>query len=242
TEILGLVRHRADAIANRIGDPSVRGTAEVGDYLMLQALNRTDPVLAHLAAQGAQIHPERVYTAFLSLAGELATFASDTKRATAFPDYRHDDPAATFQSVVSELRQQLSTVLDRSAVPIPLEERRHGVRVANIADRSLLDAPAFVLAIRADMAEEAIRRGVPPQIKIGSVDRIAELVNVALPGINVKPLPVVPRQLPYRRGTVYFELETGDKMWDQVAESATLAVHIAADLPGLEIELWAIRS
>ena len=40
TELLGIVRHRAQAISERIGDPTIRGTAEVGDYFLLQILNR----------------------------------------------------------------------------------------------------------------------------------------------------------------------------------------------------------
>ncbi|MGO8077916.1 type VI secretion system baseplate subunit TssK, partial [Rhizobium leguminosarum] len=50
TELLGIVRHRAEAIAERIGDPTIRGTAEVGDYLLLQMLNRADPMLKHISA------------------------------------------------------------------------------------------------------------------------------------------------------------------------------------------------
>ncbi|MEM7526995.1 MAG: type VI secretion system baseplate subunit TssK [Pseudomonadota bacterium] len=241
TELVGLVRHRADAVARRIADPSMRGAAELGDYLMLQALNRAGPLLTHLQAQAAQVHPEALYRTLVSLAGELATFAAANRSAAEFPAYKHEDLQASFEPVVADLRQSLSTVLDRSALPIPLEERRYGVKVATLADPALRDKADFVLAVRADMAGEELRRRLPNQIKIGPVERISELVNVALPGVDVRAMPVAPRQLPYAAGTVYFELETDGAMWGQVRKSATLAIHLAETFPGIEMELWGIR-
>lgn len=241
TELLGIVRHRAAAIAERIGDPSIRGTAEVGDYLLLQVLNRADPLLKHLSANATRLHPIDFYERCIALAGELATFTADSKRATDFPPYRHDDLKATFGAVFDDLRTSLSAVLEQTAVPIDLVERRHGVRVGTIHDRSLLKDAGFVLAVRAEMATEDIRRKLPSQIKVGPVERIAELVNVALPGIPVRPLPVLPRQLPYRAGTVYFELDTNTSLWKQLDQSGAIAMHLAGDYPGIEIELWALR-
>jgi type VI secretion system protein ImpJ len=242
TEILGLARHRAEAIARRAGDPSLRGSAEIGDYLVLQALNRSAPVLAHLNAQAGQIHPETAYRILVALAGELATFTAANRLPAELPDYTHIDPAATFVPVMNELRRSLSAVLDQSAILIPLEERRHGVRVGMLADAGLKADAALVLAVRSDMPQESLRRLLPNQIKIGPVERIAELVNVALPGVVVRPMPVAPRQLPFQSGTVYFELGTDGDIWRGVVASGTVAIHLAAEFPGLEMELWGVRS
>lgn len=241
TELLGIVRHRAEAIAERIGDPTIRGTAEVGDYLLLQILNRADPVLRHICANTTRFHPFAFYEFCIQLAGELATFTAASKRATDFPPYRHDDLKGTFENVFDDLRTSLSAVLEQAAVAVELAERRHGVRVGVINDRTLLKNAGFVLAVRAEMATEDIRRNLPAQIKIGPVERIAELVNVALPGIPAKPLPVLPRQLPYRSGTVYFELDTKNPLWKQLDTSGVIALHLAGEYPGIEMELWALR-
>ncbi|HLP70544.1 MAG TPA: type VI secretion system baseplate subunit TssK [Rhizobium sp.] len=241
TEVLGIVRHRAEAIAERIGDPSIRGTAEVGDYLLLQILNRADPMLKHISANATRTHPITFYEMCIQLAGELATFTTERKRATDFPPYRHDDLKATFAAVFDDLRASLSAVLEQAAVPIELAERRHGVRVGAINDRTLLQDAGFVLAVRAEIPAEDLRRKLPAQIKVGPVERIADLVNVALPGIPVRPLPVLPRQLPYRAGTIYFELDTKNPLWKQLDTSGAIAVHLAGDFPGLEMELWALR-
>ncbi|MFS4437493.1 type VI secretion system baseplate subunit TssK [Paracoccaceae bacterium GXU_MW_L88] len=241
TELLGLVRHRAAAIARRAGDPSVRGSAEVGDYFMLQLLNRTAPVLAHFNAQASQMHPETVWRELASLAGEFATFTAANRLPADLPDYDHYAPATCFDPVVEEIRRSLSAVLDQSAVAIPLEERRHGVRVGMISDAEFKSGAGLVLAVRADMPAEQLRRQLPGQIKIGSVARIAELVNVALPGLVVRPMPVAPRQLPFHSGTVYFELETSGDIWREMVSSGTIALHLSGEFPGLEMELWGIR-
>ncbi|MEF2070042.1 type VI secretion system baseplate subunit TssK [Consotaella aegiceratis] len=240
-ELLGIVRHRAEAIADRIGDPTIRGTAEVGDFFLLQILNRADPMLAHIAANATRLHPLAFYEFCIGLAGELATFTTEDKRAAEFPPYRHDDLKTTFAAVFDDLRTSLSAVLEQTAVAIDLVERRHGVRVGTIPDRSLLASAGFVLVVGADMPGEEIRRKLPAQIKVGPVERIVELVNVALPGIPVRPLPVLPRQLPYRSGRVYFELDTGSPLWRQLDTSAAIALHLAGDFPNLEMELWALR-
>ena len=240
-ELQGLITHRAEAIASRMADPTVRGTAEIADFLLLQSLNRAEPGLRHMVADAASLHPERMYAACIALAGELATFTAASKRATVFPAYRHSDLQASFAPVIADLRSSLSAVLEQTAVAIPLVERRHGVRVGTIADRSLITGSSFVLAVRADVPAELLRRSFPNQVKIGPVEQIAQLVNVALPGIPVRPMPVAPRQLPYRAGSIYFELDRSGPFWKQLDTSGAIALHLAGEFPQLELELWAIK-
>jgi type VI secretion system protein ImpJ len=178
----------------------------------------------------------------LELAGEISTFTGRDKRPVAFPPYRHDDLQHCFQAVMIELRQALSAVLEQSAVPIPLEERRYGIRVASIHDRTLLDQAAFILAVRADVSAEAVRRHFPSQIKIGPVEQIRNLVNAALPGITIRPLPVAPRQLPYHPGVIYFEMDRNSRHWTDLKSSGGMAVHVSGEFPNLQLECWAIKA
>jgi type VI secretion system protein ImpJ len=92
------------------------------------------------------------------------------------------------------------------------------------------------------MPGEALRARFPTQVKIGPAERIRDLVNLQLPGVPVRPLPVAPRQIPSHAGFTYFELETrGNEMWRQLENHGGLAMHIAGDFPGIELEFWAIR-
>jgi type VI secretion system protein ImpJ len=240
TELQGLLHHRGEALAGRVTEASRGGTAEVADFMLLQLVNRYEPVIAHCAT-GGSLHPDTFYRLAVEIAGELATFTSQTKRCTEFAPYRHEDLQATFAPVMADLRRSLSMVLEQNAVPIALEERKYGIRVAAIPDRALLKTASFVLAVSANLSTEEIRQRFPAQIKIGPVERIRELVNVQLPGIGVTPLPVAPRQLPYRTGCVYFELDRSSEFWAPLESSGGVAMHLSGEFPGIELEFWAIK-
>jgi type VI secretion system protein ImpJ len=240
-ELQALLQHRAETLAARLSGPNAKGAAEIADFLLLQTVNRYDPLLRHYFATAPMLHPERLYRLCAEIAGELATFTTESKRAAVFPDYRHDDLQASFRPLFNDLRASLSAVLEQSAVAIPLQDRRHGIKVGVIADRALLFGADFVLAVSADIPVEHLRRIFPNQVKIGPVEQIAQLVNVALPGIAVRPLPVAPRQLPYRSRQVYFELDRSSPHFKQLQKSGGLAVHLAGDFAQIEMELWAIK-
>jgi type VI secretion system protein ImpJ len=239
-ELQGLLHHRAEALAGRITDAGRGGVSEVADFLLLQLVNRYEPLIAHLTAINT-LHPEDFYALALSLAGELATFTQQRKRPPAFPPYRHEDLQTTFAPVMAELRRSLSMVLEQNAVRIPLEDRKYGIRVGPIVDRTLLKNSSFVLAVHAQIPTEELRRRFPPQVKIGPVEKIRDLVNLQLPGIQTRPLAVAPRQLPYMAGYVYFELDRNGEFWKELDNSGGFAIHVGGDFPGLKMEFWAIR-
>jgi len=241
SQVEGLLHHRAEALAGRVSETATRGAAELTDFLLLQLCNRYEPLLTHLSAIISQLHPETFYSVAVSLAGELATFTESRKRPVVFPPYRHDDLHATFRPVMAALRQALSAVLEQTAVAIALQERKFGIRVGPILDRSLTTDATWVLAVKAQIPGETLRRNFPNQVKIGPVENIRELINVALPGIAVRALPVAPRQLPYYAGTTYFELDRSGPYWAALSRSGGIAIHVTGDVPGLEIECWAIR-
>lgn len=244
-ELKGLLHHRGEALAARVADPSTKGVAEIADFLLLQAVNRYEPLLEHLESSAGELHPETLWSKALEIAGELSTFTTRQKRPAKFPEYRHDDLQRTFQPLIHDLRQSLSAVLEQNAVPIPLQERQYGIRVGIVQDRNLLANAAFVLAVKADMPPDRLHRLFPNQVKIGPVEQIAQLVNVALPGIALRPLPVAPRQLPYHPGSVYFDLDRSGQFWAQLKKpggSGGIAIFVPADaFPGLAMELWAIK-
>jgi type VI secretion system protein ImpJ len=235
----GLVAQRAQALAGRMGQLS-HGISELADFLMLQLLNRAEPLLRQ-HADAPSVHPMTLFTDCLQLAGELATFADASRRPKTFPLYRHDDLRGCFTPVFDELRLMLSKTLNQNAVQIELVDRKHGVRTAVVKDLELVRGAVFVLAVNAQMPHEQLRHLFVAQTKAGPVDRIRDLVNLQLPGIGLQTLPVAPRQLPFHAGFFYFELERHGDLWRQFEKSGNLALHIAGDFPGLEIELWAIR-
>ena len=241
TELLGLLHQRGEALAGRVSATGRGASAEIADFLMLQVINRYEPLIAHLADSGL-VHPEDFYRICIMAAGEFATFTSSSKRRPILAGYRHERLRESFEPLMAALRASLSAVLEQSAVPIPLEAKKFGIHVAAVADRSLFTSAVFILACRADIPAEELRRAFPHQLKIGPVEKIRDLVNLQLPGVPVHAVPVAPRQIPYHAGFVYFELDQSHELWQQLKSSGGVAVHVGGEFPGLSMEFWAIRS
>lgn len=240
TEITGLLNHRGDELAARMVEPGRAGVAEIVDFLLLQVVNRYQPWFAHLQTLRG-LHPESFYAAATQLAGELATFTSPRKRCPELPGYRHDALRESFEPLMRELRRSLSVVLEQNAILLPLKEHKYGIRVAAVADRSLYKSAMLVLAVNAQMPVERLQKRFPDQVTIGPVEKISKLVNSHLPGIDLRSLPVAPRQIPYHAGFSYFELDRGGTLWEELSQSAGCALHVSGDFPELQLELWAIR-
>ncbi|WP_409273823.1 type VI secretion system baseplate subunit TssK [Pseudomonas sp. KCJK9111] len=239
-ELLGLLHQRGEALAGRVVASANGGASEIADFMLLQLVNRAQPLIEHLN-QLSPLHPERLYSELVALAGEFATFTHDGRRPLSFPVYQHDDLAATFAPVMSALREALSTLIDSKAVAIPIVEKAYGIHVGMLADRSLLDSASFILVVRADVPSETLRSRFGQQSKIGSVEHIRDLVNLQLPGIGLLPLPVAPRQIPFHAGSTYFELDRGSEHWKQLQHSGGFAFYVAGEFPGLSLAFWAIR-
>jgi type VI secretion system protein ImpJ len=240
-EVEGLLSHRLAALAGRLADSGpAKGVAEISDFLLLMTVNRWLPVFRHLLSI-ENVHPVDIFEHCVALAGELSTFMTPEKHPPEFPLYRHDDLTNVFAPVIRALRQYLSSVLEQTAVAIPLEPRKYGVSVGIIADRKLVTGATFVLATKADVPSESVRRHFSGQTKVGPVEEIRQLVNSALPGIALRPLPVAPRQIPYHSGAVYFELDRASPYWGKMTTSGGIAFHVSGEFPGLQMELWAIR-
>ena len=240
-ELLGLLHQRGEALAARVSVGDRGGAAEIADFLLLQVVNRWQPLIAHWAS-APLLHPQDLYAALLALAGELSTFTTPGKRPPAWPAYRHDALQPSFEPVIASLRSSLSAVLEQTALPIPVQARKFGVWVAMVPDAALFDSAAFVLAAKADVPAEELRRQLPLQAKIGPVEKIRDLVNLQLPGIAAMPMPVAPRQIPYHAGYLYFEFDKQSPLWRTLKGSGGIAFHFGSEFAGLDLQLWAIRS
>lgn len=240
-ELQGLLHTRGEALASRVAGASQgAGVAEVADFMLLQTINRYEPLLQHLAVD-ASLHPESLFGLCLQLMGDLSTFYRKEKRPPVIPDYQHDDLRQCFIPLIGELRKLLSMVLEQNAIQIPLNKHSAAVYYSGRPDVKLLESAIYILAANAQVSSEMLRSHFPPQVKIGPVEEITQLVQSALPGIAIHALPVAPRQLPYHAGYSYFELDKQSPYWKKMMESGGFALHIGGNFPGLELEFWAIK-
>lgn len=239
-ELVGLLHNRAERLVGRLGSGGQGGVADISDFLLLQLVNRLEHRYRFLSSLGG-VNPADLYGELTMTAGELATFTSESRRQSQFPPYRHDDLHACFAPVIQALRQALSAVLEQTAIALPLQEGKFGIRVSPISDRRLFGDARFILAISANMSSDELQRRFTTQAKIGPVEKIRQLVSLQLPGIMLTPLVVAPRQLPYHAGFIYFQLDPGSPLWAEFENSGGFAFHLSGDFPDLQMEFWAVR-
>ena len=240
SEIHGLLNHRGQMLAERLTDSQTTGTAEVVDFVLLQTINRYEP-LFHYLIEKSPLHPEDLFKLLLQVMGEMATFTNDVRRPVDIPAYQHDALFETFQPLITAIRHSLSMVLEQNATAIPLESRELGTWVGQINDKALITNCRFILAAYSDLPHEQLRPTLPKQIKISPVEQFAALVKRNLPGVPIHPMPTVPRQIPYHNNFAYFEVDVKHELWGALIKSAGIAIHISTPLPGIKLELWAIR-
>jgi len=240
TEFQGLLHQRGEALA-RLAVGASRAAAEINDFLILQTLNRYEPVVTHLA-QSRHLHPEELFRLCLEFVGDLSTLTLESRRPPKLPVYEHERLKASFEPLMDAVRSVLNISSTPTAVQLPLEKRRYNFWAALVGDQSLFDKAAFVLAVRADVPTETLRREFPTQSKVASAEIIAKLVHEALPGIPVAALAVAPRQIPFHAGFAYFELERNSPLFRELKSGGRIALHVPDTFPGLSMEMWAIRN
>ena len=239
-----LTRLRATALATRLtgANGNAGTTAEVSDYLLLQTLNRYEPLLQHLRRVPAT-SPADLYALLLCMAGELSTYVrTDSRRPLdSHPAYQHTTPHLCLKPLVDDTHLLLNAVLVRSAQHIELRELGHGMRNAVVDPVDMRTFTAVVLAVHAAMPPDLLQQQFAAQAKAGPSERLPDLVRGHLPGIALQALPVPPRQIPFNAGFVYYEFARGGPLWDEVARHGGLALHVAGEFPSLKLELWGVR-
>jgi len=240
-KIYELLYHRAEMLSYRLTDTQQSATAEIIDFILLQLVNRFEGILNHIKEEKT-IHPRSFYELLLGLMNELATFTKQNRRPIKVDPYKHDQLVETFKPLIDEICRSLSTVLEQNSQAIHLEKQQYGIWVGQILEPELLDNSNFVLAVYADMPAETVRQDLPKHIKVAPVEQIRTLVSRALPGIDIQPMPVAPRQIPYHANFSYFLLNRQHEYWSFLKKSGGIAFHVGGSFPGLKLELWAIRA
>jgi len=240
TDTLGLLRIRAEYLAKRITEGARGGVSEVAKYLLLQLVNRNEPLFAHWEKLPG-LHPLYLYETALQLAGELLTFNVDKRRPPTFRSYRHDHLDETLRPVFKVISEELTRVPDETATEIPLNNDRYGFYVAAVGDLDLHAIGSIILAAKADMPTESLRRDFPPLVTIGAPQSITQLVKSHLPGVGLYPLPMTPPQIPFHTGYTYFELDRNSSHWKTIEDTKGIALHVPEKFPGVALTLWVIK-
>jgi type VI secretion system protein ImpJ len=239
-EVSGLLSLRRIKLLQRMSGADQYGVAGISELLLLQLINRYEPLLLHYQEQ-TQLPPHMLYQLFLQLAGELSTFTSEGRSYAHPPMYESLNLRATFHTLMGDLRAAFNYVFDEPALLIQFTSYKYNLYLASFHDRLNFNYERLVLSVRADMTMEQLRHLFPSHAKLGPTEQIKDLVNLQIPGIPLGLLPVAPRQIPYHSGFIYFELDNRSEMFLALKESSALALHVSGNFPNLEMQLWAIK-
>jgi len=240
TEFLGMLRQRIEAFAVIVGSGGRGGVAEIRDFLSLQAIGRYEGLMRHFV-ESSQLHPEDFYRWALVIAGDFAALTTDRRSGATFPNYQHADLRATFDPLIAALRAYTPNPNVSPVVPIVVELKRPNYYLARIPDLTLIDAAAFILAVRADMAEKQIERAFPQMCTIAPVTRLNALTKVHDPGFTLSSLPQIPPNIPFRAQHVYFEVVRNSPLWADMKGSGAFGLFVPDGFPNLAMEMWAVR-
>jgi type VI secretion system protein ImpJ len=215
--------------------------SDVSNFMFLKTVNSFIPILNHFYQTGMS-SPDQLYEVLVQLSGELMTFSVEGHPRD-LPPYNHSDLSATFNDIDKILHTLLGKVVSpQNVIFIPLEKRSENIFVGNIQDDALVASGKFFLAIGCgDMSQADIIKYVPIKFKVSSADIILEIINSAMPGIEIRHIPIPPSSLPIKIGYEYFSIESSSDLWKHVNESKSIAIYIPKDLVTVELKLIAIK-
>ncbi|ETD66890.1 protein ImpJ/VasE [Pelistega indica] len=240
-DVISLLSYRSEKLSERITPKNRTSSSTYVETIILGIINRNLILFKHLNTL-KYLHPEIFFRHLVMLVAEMAMFHPESISLDDIPVYVHDDLKPSLESLMSQLNNALNIVFEDAYIVIPLDDKGHGLRTGNVKDKGLFKTSDFILAVKADMPDDILRKTFPTQVKLGSTEKMKELVHLQLPGIHLRQIDQVPSALPYHAGYTYFSLEKKGDMWQQFERSAALALHLAGDFPGLDMRFWAVKT
>ncbi|MEW5561975.1 type VI secretion system baseplate subunit TssK [Enterobacter asburiae] len=239
TELLGLIGQRLTAV--RIVDTHHHGSGvnEVLELMLMQLLGEYHLQLTHLL-QRPQVHPESLFQTLLGLLGRLSIIpGSEAVHERNDISYNHERPAQGFFPLFTALRRSLSLVIESPAVALSF--KNNGNNVYQCHNDIHLGLERLIFAVSADVPGELLRTDFPGQIKLGPVEKIAQLIDFQLPGVRISALNAPPRHIPYYPDSIYFEVDSADPLYIEMMSGAAMAFSVVGDFPSLRFDVWGLR-
>jgi type VI secretion system protein ImpJ len=213
--------------------------SDAAKFWLLNALNQTIPVLAHLVDQGSST-PEVAYVALGQLIGLLCTFAVDADLST-IPKFTYLDLGECFGPMLQRAYKLLDAVIAEKYTEVPLTKRADGMYLGQIEDRTLLRCEFFVAAmVGGKVADAQVRERLPRLSKIASWGQINSILNSAINGAKLELEYRPPGALPVRNGVVYFKLTKTPEIWNDIAGTGTIAIYQPVEPDLIDLTLYAV--
>ncbi|SFV51321.1 Uncharacterized protein ImpJ/VasE [hydrothermal vent metagenome] len=240
-EILSILRNRSEHIADKLRGDKLE-SAELGDYLILQLINRTYSRLHYYTTQ-SQLHPADLFVELNAMVGELAVFMSKEKRVVDTLTYNHKEQNESFILLFEKVKELLGMVLEKNSIALKMEKGKFGLYRTILTDKSMLLEYYFVLVISSKtVSEDKLKKTIINNFRISTVEGIRELVNLNLSGYKLSHLSIAPREIPHRVDSSYFKINLSRENIAELSKSGGFAFYLSEkEQSGLEFRLWAIK-
>lgn len=207
----------------------------------LRVLNHYIPLLKH--AQSSHTHPEDVYKTLASLIGELYTYAGTSESLfDLLPAYEHHRLTHTFSSMEDTVRQLLERLgASKNYIQIPLQKIEDTLYHGDMIEELDFQLWNVYLCVASGLSDDETVQEVTKNVRISSINELAQLEQFALNGVEIKFLTRTPYGLPASKEKSYFQLNTSGFLWKNIIESKTIAMRIPRKLVNALFELVVIR-
>lgn len=230
--IYDIIGQKLSILAEQVVNRGITlASQQPGDFariLMLHELNQAYAALGVLVF-GTGVHPFVAYTELCRVLGQLAVFGSRRRVPDDIPRYNHDD----LQPIFAYVKKQIQLLLD--ALPeFEYEQeffRGEGLGMAVRLDPKWLggDWEWFVGVSQDGLSEKACMTLLSPgglNWKLGSSRHVDGLFRFGGEGLQLTPLPHVPRALPAMGNWLYYRVSRNKGAWDDVVATQTLAMRL----------------
>ena len=241
-DIIATLQYRSEQIASKLGDNSLE-TTELGDYLMLQLVNKAYSRL-HFFTTQSQLHPADLFLEMNSIIAELAVFLKTEKRIVSPLVYSHLKQNDSFKEVFAELKTMLNFILEQNAISLEMQKGKYGLYRAKLPNKGMIRTDSFILSVSSKLLDELeLKKLLLDNLKISTVEGIQELVNLHLSGFKISPLASAPRQIPYRVDNSYFKIVLSEDDKSSLEVSGGFAFYLPELLQrDLGFTFWAIKN
>lgn len=235
-----MISYRAEKLAENLSDSSAQ-SAELGNYLMLQLLNKAEARFNFFLTQD-KINPDQVFLELATLAAQLAVFMKKEKRIVNQIIYNHFEQYSSFNKILDELKSMLTMVLEQNSISLPVEKRKYGIYIAPIKDTQIIKDSTFIFAVSADTSIQKIKETLLSSLKLGTIETIKNLINYHLVGFKIRTLSSAPKEIPYKVNHLYFSIELSEENKKELLKSSGFAFYLSSEITNINYAIWAIKN
>lgn len=220
------------------------------NFLMMmqavQVLNRHVPALTHLL-EVSGFHPWHVYGQLRQCVGELSTFSHRfdvfgrlSGQENGMPNYDHKSLGVCFgraREIVSQLLSEIA-VGPEFHVNLALQ----GEFFCGLVPQEYFGSRnRFYLILQSEAAKETDSRSLLGAVRLAATEVMPDLIDHALPGVELIELPGPPQGLPRRSDARYFRIEQMSEAWEQIEQTGAVSFDWPEAPEGLRVVMIVTR-